>query len=310
MQRGYASTHRLDWNDLRYLLAVAEHGSLSRAARELGVNHSTVLRRIGHFEAQLAVRLFERLPTGYALTAAGEALAQSARQISETVTAVERRIVGQDLRLSGTVRVTTTDTMALYMLPAMVARFRADNPDVQLELTSSNLQADLSRRDADVAIRPTLRPPGHLLGRKICRVAYAPYAAPSYLEQHRGRTALHKHIWVAPDDSMASSVVGSYMQRSLGAAAISFKADSLALLTHAARAGLGVALLPCYLGESTGLTRIRDPLDDVTTDLWLLTHADLRKTARVRALLDFLSDALGEKRSLIEGRITNKPRPA
>jgi DNA-binding transcriptional LysR family regulator len=302
MQRSYASMHRLDWNDLRYLLAVADHGSLSGAARALSVNHSTVLRRIGRFEDQLAVRLFERLPSGYALTAAGEALADSARQISDTVTSVERRIVGQDLRLSGHVRVATTDTLALFILPAMVARFRAAHPEVQIELAAGNPQADLTRRDADVAVRPTQRPPDHLIGRKICRVAYAPYASHSYLAQHRARTALSKHVWVAPDESMASSVVGSYTQRRLQGAAISFRANSLALLAKAAEAGLGVAMLPCYLGESVGLTRIRDPLDEVTTDLWLLSHADLRKTARIRALIEFLSETLTEKKALIEGR--------
>lgn len=302
MQRRYASTHRLDWNDLRYLLAVAEHGSLSGAARALAVNHSTVLRRIARFEDQLAVRLFERLPTGYALTAAGEALANSARQISETVLSVERRIIGQDLRLSGHVRVATTDTLALFILPALVARFRAAHPEVQLELAAGNLQADLTRRDADVAVRPTRRPPDTLIGRKVCRIAYAPYASRSYLEQHRARSALPKHIWVAPDESMASSAVGSYMQRQLADAAVSFRANSLALLAKAAEAGLGAAILPCYLGESVGLTRFRDPLEEVTTDLWLLSHADLRKTARVRALVDFLGAALHEKRALIEGR--------
>ena len=294
--------HKLDWNDLRYLLAVAEHGSLSGAARALAVNHSTVLRRIGRFEDQLAVRLFERLPTGYVLTAAGEALANSARQISETVTSVERRIIGQDLRLSGHVRVATTDTLALFILPALVARFREAHPEVQIELAAGNPQADLTRRDADVAVRPTRQPPEHLIGRKVCRVAYAPFAAQSYLDQHRARSALPKHIWVAPDDSMASSVVGSYMQRRLQGAAISFRANSLALLAKAAEAGLGVAMLPCYLGESVGLTRIRDPLDEVSTDLWLLSHADLRKTARVRALVDFLGDALSSKKALIEGK--------
>lgn len=294
--------HRLDWNDLRYLLAVAEHGSLSGAARALTVNHSTVLRRIGRFEEQLAVRLFERLPGGYVLTAAGEALANSARQISDTVTAVERRIIGQDLRLSGQVRVATTDTLGLFILPVLVTRFREAHPEVQIELIAGNPQADLTRRDADVAVRPTRKPPDHLVGRKVCRIAYAPYAAPSYLDQRRARTALPKHIWVAPDDSMASSVVGSYMQRRLQSAAISFRANSLALLAKACEAGLGVAMLPCYLGESIGLTRIREPLDEVTTDLWILTHVDLRKTARVRALVDFLSAALGTKRALFEGK--------
>lgn len=302
MQSGYASTHRLDWNDLRYLLAVAEHGSLSAAARALAVNHSTVLRRIGRFEEQLAVRLFERLPTGYVLTSAGDALAGSARQIAETVTAVERRIVGQDLRLSGDVRVATTDTLALYILPPMLARFRVAHPHVQIELSAGNVQADLNRRDADIAIRPTQRPPDHLFGRKLCRVGYAPFASAGYLAEHPARTPLPKHIWLAPDDSMAATVVGTYMRRKLGAAAVSFRANSLASLAHAALADLGVAILPCYLGERTGLTRLREPLDDVTTDLWLLTHEDLRKTARIRALMDFLSETLTKAKGLIEGR--------
>jgi DNA-binding transcriptional LysR family regulator len=303
MQSGYASMHRLDWNDLRFLLAVADEGSLSAAARALNVNHSTVLRRIGRFEAQLAVRLFERLPTGYVLTAAGEALANSARQISDTVAGVERRIVGQDLRLSGNVRVATTDTLALNLLPAMLARFRRRHSEVQIELATGNTQADLTRRDADVALRPTLRPPDNLIGRRVCGVAYAIYAAPSYLKEHAARSALPKHVWLAPDDGMANTVIGRYMARTLPAVTTSFRANSLASLSCAAAAGLGICVLPCYVGDSSrGLERVRAPLPEVATDLWLLTHEDLRKTARVRAVIDFLSEAFTAEKDLLEGR--------
>jgi len=294
--------HRLDWNDLRVLLAVADGGSLSAAARALQVDHSTVLRRIARFERQLAVRLFDRAPGGYLLTAAGEALAASARQIAGLVDAAERRIVGQDLRLSGSVRVATTDTLALVVLPPLITRFRHTHPDVQIELASGNPAADLTRRDADLAVRPTLEPPENLVGRRICRLAYAAYAAPAYLQQTPARSALAKHVWVAPDDSMASTVVGRYL-RALPQAEISFRANSLASLARAAAAGLGVALLPCYLGDSSpDLQRIREPIAEATTDLWLLTHEDLRKTARVRALLDFLADQLGAEKDLLEGR--------
>lgn len=305
MQRDYASVHRhnLDWNDLRFLLAVADEGSLSAAARALQVNHSTVLRRVGKFEQQLDVRLFERLPNGYALTAAGEALAHSARQIQETVDAVERRIVGQDLRLSGSVRVATTDTLALRVLPAIIAAFHAQHPQVQVQLLSGNDQADLNRRDADLAVRPTDTPPESLLGRRLCRLAYAIYAAPSYLKERGARVPLSKHTWIMPDDSMGSTVVGRYMAREQPSVAVAFRANSLASLAAAAAAGLGLSVLPCYLGDSTpGLTRIRSPLSEAGTDLWLLTHADLRKTARVRALLEFLTEALGAQRDLLEGR--------
>jgi len=295
--------HALDWNDLRFLLAVAEEGSLSGAARALDVNHSTVLRRVGKFERLLDVRLFERLPNGYALTAAGEALANSARQIQETVAAVERRIVGQDLRLSGNVRLTSTDTLALRVLPALMAEFRKQHPQVQVELLSGNSQADLNRRDADVAVRPTDLPPENLIGRRLCRLAYAIYAATGYLEERSARVSLAKHVWIAPDDSMSSSVVGRYMAREQPAVTLAFRANSLASLSVAAAAGLGVCLLPCYLGDTTpGLERVRPPLPGASTDLWLLTHADLRKTARVRALVEFLSSGLLAQKDLLEGR--------
>ena len=305
MQSGYASTHRhaLDWNDLRFLLAVADEGSLSAAARSLNVNHSTVLRRVGKFERLLHVRLFERLPNGYALTAAGEALANSARQIQETVAAVERRIVGQDLRLSGIVRVATTDTLALRVLPLLLAQFRKQHPQVQVELLSGNSPADLSRRDADVAVRPTELPPESLVGRRLCRLAYAIYAAGDYLQERGARVSLAKHVWIAPDESMSATVVGRYMTREQPGVSVALRANSLASLAAAAAAGLGVCLLPCYLGDTTpGLERVRPPLPGASTDLWLLTHADLRKTARVRAVVEFLADGLLAQKDLLEGR--------
>jgi DNA-binding transcriptional LysR family regulator len=293
----------MDWNDFRYLLAVADAGSLSGGARALGVNHSTALRRIAAFESELGLRLFERLPSGYVLTPGGEALVTAARQMADTVSGVERRVLGQDLRLSGAVRVATTDTLSLAVLPRLFARFRARHPDVQIEVNVSNLPADLTRRDADLAIRPTARPPESLVGRKLARIAYALYASAGYLEAQPARRALSRHVWVAPDESMASTTVGRFMAREVPEAAVSFRANSLAVLARAAAAGLGVAALPCYLGDSSAdLHRVRGPLPDYTVDLWALTHADLRNTARVRAVIDSVSEGLLEVRNLLEGR--------
>ena len=293
----------MDWNDFRYVLVVADAGSLSGGARALGVNHTTVLRRIAAFEADVGVRLFERLPSGYVLTPGGDALAAAARQMAETVTGVERRVLGQDLRLSGVVRVATTDTLSLAVLPRLFARFREAHPDVQVEMNTSNLAADLTRRDADLAIRATKNPPENLVGRKLAKIAYALYASAAYLERHPARKALAKHLWVAPDDSMASTTVGRFMTREVPDAAVSFRANSLATLARAAAAGLGVAGLPCYLGDSApDLQRVRGPLPDYTVDLWVLTHADLRNTARVRAVIESVSEGLLETRSLLEGR--------
>ena len=143
-----ARMHRIAWDDLRYVLAVAEAGSLAAAARTLGVSHTTVLRRVGGFEAGLGLRLFERLPTGYALTAGGEELVAAARSIDGIVTALERKLASQDLRLVGTLRLTTTDTLMASVLPPVLAAFRAEHPGIGLEI-GSNLMANLTKRDAD-----------------------------------------------------------------------------------------------------------------------------------------------------------------
>jgi DNA-binding transcriptional LysR family regulator len=176
----------MDWDDLRYVLAVGNAGSLAGAARTLGVNHTTVLRRIGAFEQRLGVRLFERLPTGYVLTAGGEQLIAAARNIDATVTTLERKLAGQDLRLAGTVRVTTTDTVMGSILPEILAEFRHSHPGIQVEIAVSNLMFNLTKREADVAIRPAADPPETLIGRRISGIAFAVYGSPDYLAR-RGK---------------------------------------------------------------------------------------------------------------------------
>jgi DNA-binding transcriptional LysR family regulator len=295
--------HKLDWNDLQLVLAVADGGSLAAAARALGVNHTTVLRRVGAFEGRLGVRLFERLPTGYALTAAGEELSRAAREIQETVAGVERSLMGRDLRLSGAVRVTTTDTLAASVLPAALAGFAARHPGVQLELTTAAALANLSKRDADVAVRPTKKPPGHLYGRRICRVAFAVYASPAYLERMPAKRGLSEHDWLMPDDTLASTSVARWIAAELKGKRPALRADTFTSLAHAAAAGLGVVALPCYLGDTRrGLRRVGGAVPAMAMELWILTHEDLRGTARVRALTEWLADALARERGLFEGR--------
>jgi len=305
--------HRVDWNDLQFLLGVADAGSLSGAARRLGVNHTTVLRRLNAFEKQLGVRLFDRLATGYSLTAAGEELARAARDVDETVTDVERRLVGQDLRLTGTVRVTTTDTLAAALVPAALGAFARAHPDVALELTTTTALASLTKRDADIAVRASSKPPPNLVGRRVARVAYAPYAAPAYLEQlekhdKTARRRMDRWDWLLPDDSLAGSTVARWAARELRGVRIALRADTLTALGRAAEAGLGVAALPCYYGDlSSGLRRARAPIETMSSELWVLTHEDLRGTARIRALTDALVELLDTRRDLVEGR---RPRAA
>ena len=292
---------RLKWDDLRYVLAVADTGSLAAAARLLGVNHTTVLRRLAGFEKQLGLRLFERLPTGYVLTAGGEELVSAARQIDETVTGLGRKLAGKDLRLSGTVRVTTTDTLMASILPEVLAEFRESHPGIAVEVAVSNVMFNLTRRDADVAIRPARNPPDTLVGRRVAKIAFAIYGSPRYLATNATRR-LAEHRWVGPEDSLADTSVARWMRSEVPENEITLRADSLLGLFHAAQAGLGLAALPCYLADlSRTLVRVHRPIPEMETALWILTHEDLRHTARIRELTEFASRALGQRRRLLEG---------
>jgi DNA-binding transcriptional LysR family regulator len=291
----------LEWDDLRYILAVANEGSLAAAARMLGVNHTTVLRRVNAFEKRLGVRLFERLPTGYVLTAGGEELIAAARHVNETVTALERKLAGQDMRLSGTVRVTTTDTLMGSILPEILAEFHASYPGIQIEIAVSNVMFNMTKRDADVAIRPVRDPPETLIGRRVAKLAFAIYGNAQYLKEHKAKD-LAAHQWVGPDDSLVGTSVAQWMRSKLPASAITLRADSLFALRRAAQAGLGLAALPCYLGDTTpDLVCVHRPIPEMETALWVLTHEDLRHTARIRAFTEFSAQAFGRRRPLLEG---------
>lgn len=295
--------HILDWSGIQYVLAVADKGSLVTAARQLGVNHTTVLRRIRAFETQLGARLFERRTTGHVLSPAGETLVAAARLMQDTLLETERRIAGTDLRLEGTVRVTTTDTLAHTILPRILAGFGVEHPDVRIDLSTTNTMLSLTRRDAEVAVRPSKESAPSYFGRRVSELAIALYASSSYLERTPARTDLERHRWIALDESLARTTIARWMARAIGAAPIAMRVDSLTALQHAALAGIGVAALPCYLGDSSaGLRRVRGPIAEMATELWVLTHEELRRTTRIRALTDWLVAGLSEERDLLTGR--------
>jgi DNA-binding transcriptional LysR family regulator len=291
-----------DWDDLRLILAVFREGTLSGAARRLGVTHSTVFRRLGAIEEQVGVRLFERFRDGYSPTPAGETAAAAAVRLEDEVLTLERKLSGQDLRPSGVVRIATTDTLGAILmrhLPAM----RALHPEIQLEIVISNAMANLTRREAEIAIRPTPDPPELLVGRRVADIAHAIYGSRAYLSRHHGND-LPAHDWIGLDDALAGTVIGRWMLENLRAARMACRVDALPALRDAAVAGLGLALLPCYVGDLVpGLRRVTSKaLTEPRSALWLLTHDDLKRTARIRATLDFLAKALASERALLEGK--------
>lgn len=283
------------WDDFRFVLAVADAGSLHRAATALRVNRTTVLRRINAFERKHGVRLFERLPNQYTLTDAGHELLAAARGLENAIVSIERKLAGQDSRAEGLVRITTTDTLLASVLPAALAGFKQEHPGITLDVTTSNAFANLSKRDADVAIRPATEAPEFLVGRRIGAVAFAVYTATT-------SSGLDER-WLGPDDTLADTSVARWMRREMPSVRSDIRADSLVSLRELCAAGAGFAALPCYLGDSDArLTRVRAPIAEMTTALWVLTHPDLASTARVRLLMNHVSSALSRQRPLLEGQ--------
>jgi DNA-binding transcriptional LysR family regulator len=186
-------------------------------------------------------------------------------------------------------------------MPPVMARFAASYPGVTLELAVDKAIVSLSRREADVAVRPTAEPPEGLVGRRIADFTFAVYAARAYLEAAGAREE-RDHVWIVPDDSLGHLAVTKWLRR-LAPPRIALRSDSFVVTAAAVAAGIGVAALPCYTGDShPDLVRVGRPRPGLGATLWLLTHEDLRRTARVRAFMDLAASALGAQRALIEGR--------
>lgn len=297
-----------DWDDLRYFLAVARAGSIRGAASALRVNHSTVSRRIEAYERKLGVRLFERFPKGYLMTAAGEELRAAAETVESEITAIDRHLAGRDHKLSGELRVTMPDALAQNLLMPAIAAFCAAYPQIELEMIVSYTLADLSRREADVAIRVTNDPPDNLVGRRICRFAMAIYASKAYLATHslegRGRDL----TWIGWDDAVAHP---QWVRESpYPNAPARNRLPNPMVQMAAAKAGMGIAMLPCFLADrEPDLYRLPDTHTLPGRDIWILTHEDLRHTARVRLFLDEMTAALVGQKNLLEGRTPNPGAP-
>lgn len=295
---------RIDWTDLQFVVALAGSGSLAAAARALGVSHTTVLRRVAALEESQGVRLFDRLRSGYALTAGGEEILAAAQSMANVVNDLERRLAGQDLRLEGVVRIATVDTLLASVLPPILAAFHLAHPAVTMELSASASLANLTRREADIAIRVSGAPPEHLVGRRICSVGLAIYGARSVQRGPLGQPDWMSRNWVGPSDALADTSVATWMRDHLAGAEVVLRADSIMGMAHAAEAGIGLAPLPCYLGDfMPGLQRVSSgPIAlERPAHLWVLTHDDMRGSARIRAITQHLGNELSLARGAITG---------
>ena len=289
----------MNWEDLKIFLVVAREGSARAAASKLSVHHSTITRRIEAFESRQKTRLFDRQPCGYVLTPAGEELLQAVSRVEDEINGIERQILGQDVQLSGNIRVTLPDAIATNLLMSDIVRFMENYPEVNVEILLSYAVFNLSKREADVAIRITENPPEHLVGRKICRYHCANYATPHYLETHNPSAGIGHWIgwdcpgttpdWVRQSEFPNLSVRGRF--------------NNPLIQVAAAKAGLGIARMPCFLGDAEpALQRVPPGESHPCHDIWILTHKDLVSTVRIQTFMDAMAEAFRRKHDLLEGR--------
>ncbi|WP_186417934.1 LysR family transcriptional regulator [Bosea sp. CS1GBMeth4] len=298
-------TSKLAWDDFRLIKAIADAGGLTGAAAALGVNHSTVFRRLGQIEEQLGHALFERRKTGYVATSAGEEMTTLASRIDDDVTAFGRRLAGRDLAPSGELRITTTDTLYLHVLLPIFAAFRAAHPLIRLDIVIASQTLNLSRRDADVAIRASDSPGETLVGRRLATLSWAVYAradAPATEEEAADPRLLFRRDWVALGDPLGYVKAARYVRDHVPAERIALRSSAVLGLTEAVERGIGIGPLPCFIADQRpGLVRLLPPDPDFSTGLWILTHPDIRHAPRVRAFMDFVGGELAKRKALIEG---------
>ena len=283
------------WDDVRVFLAVFRTGSLAGAARELGVNHSTAWRRLAALEEDFGCPLFDRAPSGYGLTEVGEAMLGPAERMEEEAFALSRAVAGIDTAPAGTVSVTAPESM-LALLTPMLARFREENPRIRLDLQLGDRFFDLDRREADVAIRPGPRPPENAVGRRVAAVGWTVYG-PAELDPE----GCEDLPWVGYGDDLARLAAVQWRRERAGGEPL-LTVNTVPGMRDLLVQGGFRGMLPCFVGDPTpGLQRLQPPIPEAASQLWLLVHADLRRAARVRLLVDHLWDGLRDLVTVFEG---------
>jgi DNA-binding transcriptional LysR family regulator len=300
-----------DWTGLQYLLAVAETGTQSAAARRLNVSQPTVGRRLARLEHDLDTQLFDRTPDGIVLTPAGEQLLEYARRIEQDSLAAHRAISGGDSALAGTVRISATEALGITWLTPALAGLHRRHPGIRIELLIENAAVNLLRREADIAVRLFRPTQGELVGRQLGLHAMGLYAARSYLERAgtpRGVTDLADHDVIGFDESISHFPQARWFERHIPAERVVFRSNSNLVQIAAAKAGLGIGLLSCFIADQAAdLVRILPDADTIHHELWLVTHADLRRSARIRTVYDDLAETITKEKAGLAGHGSKRP---
>jgi len=294
----------LDWNDLRFFLAAHRERTLAGAARTLGVEHSTVGRRLAAMEKALGATLFVRTPDGLSPTATAAQMLALAEEAERAMMGIERIAEGEDERAEGIVRVTTSETFAGF-LGRRLAHLRAKHPGITVEVLSGNANLDLTRREADIAIRIAPTTQSELLCRRLATAGWSLYAAASYVEA-RGAPSPHSnlrgHDVVGYNESLAQVPGALWLARHGAGTTVVLHSGSIPAAFNAALGGLGVAAIPCFLGDAEPtLVRLTPELIG-ERDIFLVVHPDLARVARVRVVIDFLVATMAREAAFLSGR--------
>lgn len=291
----------MNWDDLRFVLALSEAGSLVRAAKALGVDHTTVGRRVEAAESALGVRLFTRTTTGYVPTADAKRLVGPMKQVGEAVASVERGARAHGGALEGAVRVTSPETFGVNYIAPRLALFGRNHRELTIEILPAGEVLDLGKQEAEIAVRMFRSKGDNLVLRRVGSVGYGLFASHSYLAQHplKSKDALDEHPILSA--SGAKDIETLWLRRLCPKAKPSFVSPFSLALLGAARASAGLAILPCYLGDAEPELRHLAMPDEPSEAVWLTVHRDLKETPRIRAVLDFLAETMKKDAALLRG---------
>jgi DNA-binding transcriptional LysR family regulator len=294
-----------DWNDLKYLLAVAHHHSTIAAGKALGLSQSTVHRRLAELERRIGRPLVSRQTTGYRLTEFGERLLPYAERVEAAVDDLEQQVNGAARDLTGVIRVTCPEPIVYRMTQSkLIDRFHARHPRLRVEFVTSDRYLDLSKGEADVAFRSG-DTDDELVGRKIADSLWAVYASRVYIERH-GKPErvedLSRHLLVGFDESLSNHRATKWLKEVAPGATMSARNNSVLGLVYAVKSGVGLGPLPTALGDAEeDLVCVLGPIPALTRSWRLLTHADLRRAPRVSAFFDFIIEERESLKSILTG---------
>ncbi|QFT33101.1 HTH-type transcriptional activator AllS [Labrenzia sp. THAF82] len=298
--------HGMDnWDDLKFVLAIANAGNVTKAARALGVTHSTVSRRLSALEDRLGTRLFDRLPDGFKPTVAGEEAVSAARRVETEVFALDTRITAQDTDLEGPLRVTAAQLLFQVQVAEIMQKFSERHPRIELEMIAANEKLSLHRREADVAIRVTNNPDENLFGRQATGQNRTFYMSKEFARRNR------EAMDVSHDNADLPCVVFKWWGRNVPKeirarypkAYVSLVSDDMIAMLAAIKAGMGIGRLPCFLGDpDPELVRVPGMEPSRYLDIWVLTHPDLKNVTRIRTFLRFAADSFKASSDLYLGR--------